>query len=141
MVSNIVELSLMDRLSLHQRANASIHISQWLPNNQDTIPDFAGGPVVKNVSANAGDTGSVSDPGRFRTQRGNKIHAPQLLSRNSRALALQQEKPPQGETRVLQLEHSPCSPQPEKVCGQQQRPRAAKTIIIINYIRKEVLCN
>ena len=107
MVSNIVELSLMDRLSLHQRANASIHISQWLPNNQDTIPDFAGGPVVKNVSANAGDTGSVSDPGRFRTQRGNKIHAPQLLSRNSRALALQQEKPPQGEAHVLLLGAQP----------------------------------
>ena len=72
MKSNIVELSLMDRLSLHQRANASIHISQWLPNNQDTIPDFPGGPVVKNVPASAGDTGSVSDPGRFHMQRATK---------------------------------------------------------------------
>ena len=26
---------------------------------------FLGGPVVKNVPANAGDTGSISGPGRF----------------------------------------------------------------------------
>ena len=26
--------------------------------------DFPGGPVVKNLPANAGDTGSIADPGR-----------------------------------------------------------------------------
>ena len=61
----------MDHPSLHQRASASIHISQWLPNNQDTIPDFPGGPVVKSPPANAGDRGSVSDPGGFHRQQGN----------------------------------------------------------------------
>ena len=30
------------------------------------ILDFPGGPVVKNPPANAGDTGSVAGPGRFR---------------------------------------------------------------------------
>ena len=58
-------------MSLHQRASASIHISQWLCNNQDTIADFPGGLVVKNVPDNAGDTASVSDPGRFHMRRGN----------------------------------------------------------------------
>ena len=28
--------------------------------------DFPGGPVVKNLLANAGDTGSTPNPGRFR---------------------------------------------------------------------------
>ena len=27
--------------------------------------DFPGGPVVKNLSGNAGDTGSIPGPGRF----------------------------------------------------------------------------
>ena len=27
--------------------------------------DFFGGPVVKNLSANEGDMGSISGPGRF----------------------------------------------------------------------------
>ena len=31
--------------------------SQW--------EDFPGGPVVKNLPANAGDTGSTPGPGRF----------------------------------------------------------------------------
>ena len=57
--------------------------------------DFPGGTVVKNLPANAGDTGSSPCLGRSRV--------PQLLSpcattteaRMPRAHALQQEKPPQ----------------------------------------------
>ena len=30
-----------------------------------TVEDFSGGPVVKNPSASAGNTGSISNPGRF----------------------------------------------------------------------------
>jgi len=30
--------------------------------------DFPGGPVVKNLPANAGDTGLIPDPGRFMPQ-------------------------------------------------------------------------
>ena len=36
-------------------------------NNQD----FPGGPVDKNPSANAGDMGSIPDPGRFHILRSN----------------------------------------------------------------------
>ena len=30
-----------------------------------SVLDFPGGPVVGNLPANAGDTGSIPDPGRF----------------------------------------------------------------------------
>ena len=32
---------------------------------------FPGGPVVKNLPANAGDTGSIPDPGRSHMPQGN----------------------------------------------------------------------
>ena len=69
---------------------------------------FPGGSVVKNLPANARDTGWIPDLGRFHMPRRNWSHAPQLLSLCSRtweskllkpthprAGALQQEKPPQ----------------------------------------------
>ena len=55
--------------------------------------DSAGGPVVKNLPANAGDTGSVPDPGRYHMPWGNEAHAPQLESSSS----------------LPRLEKSPCS--------------------------------
>ena len=77
--------------------------------------DFPGGAVVKNLPANAGDTGSIPGPGRSHMPWSNEARAPQLLSLCSRvhepqllspcvttteahaprARALQQEKPPQ----------------------------------------------
>ena len=45
-----------------------------------SIEDFSGGPVIKNPSAIAGDTGLVPNPGRLHALRGNKAHAPQLLT-------------------------------------------------------------
>ena len=33
--------------------------------------DFPGGPVVKNLPTNSGDSGSISDPGRFHMPQGN----------------------------------------------------------------------
>ena len=40
--------------------------------------DFPGGLMVRNPSANAGDTGSVPDPERSQTPLGNKVSVPQL---------------------------------------------------------------
>ena len=77
--------------------------------------DFPGGAVVKNLPANAGDTGSSPGPGGSHMPRSNEARAPQLLSLCSRARepqllsprattteargpgarAPQQEKPPQ----------------------------------------------
>ena len=49
----------------------------------DEHVDFPSGPVVKNLPASAGDTGSIPDPGRSHMPRGNE-HSywtlkPQLL--------------------------------------------------------------
>ena len=41
---------------------------------------FPGGAVVKNLPANAGDTGLSPGPGRSHMPRSNEAHAPQLLS-------------------------------------------------------------
>ena len=43
------------------------------------LRDFPGGPVVKNLPANVGDTGSNPGPGRFHMSQGNKAHLPQLV--------------------------------------------------------------
>ena len=41
--------------------------------------DFPGGPVVKNLPANAADTGSISGLGKFCMPQGNYACVPQLL--------------------------------------------------------------
>ena len=46
---------------------------------------FPGGTVVKNLPANAGDTGSSPGPRRSHMPQSNKARAPQLLSLRSRA--------------------------------------------------------
>ena len=44
-----------------------VHIVIFKMDNQD----FPGGPVVKNLPANAGDMGSIPGPGRLHMLRGN----------------------------------------------------------------------
>ena len=73
--------------------------------------DFTGGPVVKNSSASAGDTGLIPGPGRF-------PHAIEQLSlcataseaQVSRARAPQQEKQPQWVAHTTLRKRSPRSP-------------------------------
>ena len=68
-----------------------------------SVGDFPGGPVVKNLTANTGDTGSIPGPGRFHMPRGNEARAPHLLSPRAagnkatcpRACGLQLESGPQ----------------------------------------------
>ena len=84
--------------------------------------DFPGGPVVKNLPANAGDTGSISGLGRFHMLWASYAHEPQLVKPDhSRACAPQQEKPPQWEAHERQLESSPPYHNQRKFCS------AAKT--------------
>ena len=47
------------------------------PNYKSQEPswDFLGGTVGKNLPANAGDRGSIPDPGRFHMPQGNSAHA------------------------------------------------------------------
>ena len=61
----------------------SSHHSLWLQDDDDvyvvasffsfclSLQDFSGGPVVKNLPANAGDIGSIPGPWRFHMPRGN----------------------------------------------------------------------
>ena len=42
--------------------------------------DFPGGPVVKNLPANAREVGLIPCLGKFRLLRGNYTHSPQLVS-------------------------------------------------------------
>ena len=63
--------------------------------------------MVKNLPANAGNTGLIPGPGRSHMAQGNEAHAPQLLkSERPRAYALQQgrhrnEKPTHPNERVV----------------------------------------
>ena len=67
--------------------------------------------MVKNLPANAGDTGLIPGPGRFHVLGSPSARAPRPLSLCSRAQepqlpearARQQERPPQRETHALQL--------------------------------------
>ena len=111
--------------------------------------DFAGGTVVKNPPANAGNTGSSPGLGRSHMPRSNQARAPQLLSLRSRAHKPQllslcaatteareprarapQEKPRKWEAPRTATKSSPSSLQPEKARVQQRRPNAAKNKII-----------
>ena len=88
--------------------------------------DFPGDAVVKNLPANAGDTGSSPGPGRSHMPRSNKAHVPQLLSLRSRAHALQQREATTMRSPRTATKRSPRSPQLEKARVQQRRPSAAK---------------
>ena len=74
---------------------------------------FPAGSVVKNLSTNAGDTGSISDPGRSHMLQSNYAHALQLLSLCSRAWE------PQLLTHVLQLLKPAC---PRARALQREKP-------------------
>ena len=68
--------------------------------------DNPGGPVVKNLPANAGDTGSVSGLGRFHMPWVNQAHAPQLLSTHLQLLTPRTLEP------VLCNKRSHCNEKP-----------------------------
>ena len=104
--------------------------------------DFPGGTVGKNPSANAGDMGLISDPGRLHMTQATKDSAPQPLEPPcSRAFKPQLMTPCVTATepcvpmlcnkknhyvKPVQHNKTPHSLQLEKTCMQQQRPRATK---------------
>ena len=56
---------LQSRNKITYRNHLSIHSSIKKTEIENSLSDLPGGPVVKNSSANAGDTGSVPGPGRW----------------------------------------------------------------------------
>ena len=77
--------------------------------------DFHVGPVVKNLSANAGDTGLIPVHTTWATEA--MFHS--YWGLRSTDHSLQQEKPPQREAWAPQLESSPYLPPLEKALEQQ----------------------
>ena len=73
---------------------------------RDSNKDFPGGPVVKNLPANAGMIGLIPGLGRFHMPWGNK---PTYHNYWSLCVLepLQLEKSPQREAQALQIESSP----------------------------------
>ena len=69
--------------------------------------DLPGGPVVKNLPANTGDTGSIPSPGGFYVPRNNSAHGPQVLSLCSRAQEVSATEPTLSRGCPLQLEKPP----------------------------------
>ena len=65
---------------------------------------FPGDSLVKNLPANAGDTGLIPGLGRSHMPHNNEARAPQLLSLRSRAWELKQMKPSCSRVCALQQE-------------------------------------
>ena len=76
-----------------------------------TVWDFPGSTVVKNLPANAGDTGSSPGRGRSHMPRSNSARVPQLLSLRSRAREPQLLKP-EGLEPMLRNKRSHCNEKP-----------------------------
>ena len=88
--------------------------------------DSASGPVVKNLPANAGDTGYIPGPGRLHMPGGSKPRAPQLLKPMYPEPTDHNERGPHSEEPVPTPEASPCSLQVEKTHTPQWRSSTAK---------------
>ena len=65
----------MERMLISFHINLKAEFSTWKnPGHQDiSSSDFPSGPVVKNLLASAGDTGSIPGPGRFHMLQGNEF--------------------------------------------------------------------
>ena len=82
-----------------------LHYRVYTKQRKKNVRNFPGGPVIRNLPANSGDTGSIPDPGRFHVPQGtNPFHTTTEL--HSRAYILQQEKPQRWEAHIPQLQSS-----------------------------------
>ena len=70
---------LQRRYTNDQHEKCSNIFNHYRNTNHNRSEDFPGGPVVKNLPTNAGNTGSIPAPGRFHIPRDNEVHMPQLL--------------------------------------------------------------
>ena len=97
--------------------------------------DFPGGPMVRNLPAKAGDTGSTTSLGRFMYHGATKPVRPNYWAHvlqpvkpmSPRTRALQQEKSTQwAGAHEPQLQNGPHLPQLEKARVQPRRPARPK---------------
>ena len=90
--------------------------------------NFPGGPVTKNMSANAKDIGSIPGPGRCNVLRATQSGRPDCRGWAPR-LDLQLRQPTRSSAHAPQekpQQREAYASQPEKACMQQQRTAAAK---------------
>ena len=94
---------------------------------KNSMRDFLGGAVVKNLPASAGDMGSIPCPGGSHMRRSNYVCVPQLLSLRSRAREPQLLSPCATTTRarVPQL-LSPCAATTESCVPRARAPQQEK---------------
>ena len=91
------------------------------------LGDFPGGPVVKNLPANAGDMGLTPGPRRPHMSYGNEAHVPQLPKLHLEPmLCSKRSHHSEKLTHNNQSVGSPYSPRLQKAGAQQQKLRAAK---------------
>ena len=116
MILGSIDISEMFILPTHE-LSVSLHlfvlISFMLLNlsRRVTWSGFPGSSVVKNLPANAGDTGSIPGQGGSHMPSSNEARVPQLLSRCSRAWELQLLKPRKLEP-MLGNRRSHCNEKP-----------------------------
>ena len=92
----------------------------WISDKESK--DFPGGPVVKNPPVNAGDTGSIPDPG----SPCHRATKPQLLSPHTLKPVLGNKRSRRDEKPRLCNESSPHSSQLKKAHSQPCRPSTAE---------------
>ena len=87
---------------------------------------FSGGTVVKNLPANAGDTGSSPGLGRSHMPRSNGAREPQLLSLRVWSLCSATREAAIVRGPRTTMKSGPHLPQLEKALAQKRRPNTAK---------------
>ena len=87
---------------------------------------FPGGAVVKNLPANAGDTGSSPGLGRSHMPRSNQAREPQLLSPRVWSLCSATREAATVRGLRTAMKSGPRLPQLEKALAQKRRPNTAK---------------
>ena len=93
---------------------------------KDDDGGFPGGTVVKNLPANAGDTGSSPGLGRSHMLQSNWAREPQLLSLHIWSLCSATREAATVRGPRTAMKSGPRSPQLEGALAQKRRPNAAK---------------
>ena len=104
-------------------------LRSWAPTIRKDAGGFPGGAVVENPPANAGDTGSIPDPGRSHMPRSNWAREPQLLSLRVWSLCSATREAATVRGPRTAMKSGPHLPQLEKALAQKRRPNTAKNKI------------
>ena len=108
-----------------------------IESNKSKMWDSPGGPVVKNLPVNAGDTGSIPGPGRSHMPLGNQALVMQLLKPGRLEPRLCNRRSHGNEEPKHRSGSNLYSPRPENAHVPQRRPSTAKNKLINNNKKKK----